>query len=76
MAVGRTNVSQVTAGGPGGAGGRRDGVSAAATDGAGYVLVAERRGMMTVWRAAPVAYAANGRATDLDAEPAPRGGAT
>jgi hypothetical protein len=46
---------------------------------AAHVLVAEKRGAMTVWRAAPVAPPGNGRArpaVDLDAEPAPRGGAT
>lgn len=71
-----SGVSPVTAGGPAAADGRRAGVPASATDVAGHVLVAERRGTMTVWRAVPVAYPANGRATDLEAEPAPRGGAT
>ncbi|HVQ93993.1 MAG TPA: hypothetical protein VMU51_23345, partial [Mycobacteriales bacterium] len=46
---------------------------------AAHVLVAEKRGSMTVWRAAPEADRGNGRArppVDLDGEPAPRGGAT
>jgi hypothetical protein len=49
---------------------------AAAVQRPGHVLVAERRGAMTVWRAAPAEVIGNGRLGDLDGEPAPRGGAT